>query len=421
MKFRKFKTLYIIDHPIRDLPAYSWWCSIQANDYFENYMVSTSDISMDFIKEIKPDAIVWNCARPQNSFLIRFAFLKGIKNIVHDTEGILYKDNEYLNSLDKLTFQCIHSIWCWGNEQKRIINKISLKNCKRELAINIGSIRYEYYKNKGLKNKNKNKILVNTNFPVIAPRYASLKSEFNTWVNIEKKLNKFQFIQKCIDLSAMRESILNFIKNLIEKQEFPPELITLRIHPFESIKYYESIRNLGVNISDNKDISDDISEAIIIAQCGCQTVLDGLIQKVPSILIEPNYENIWSNISSKVDIASLKKIINDKNEYKNFKENFINDSFNKIGPYISNIKENINLKLLFESLKEKKSFQIHNFLIIEIVVLITKSFLSFKKFLRKIIYKESKNKAKLTNLKIEKYLKNNNIKFKKYKSKYICF
>ena len=75
MKFRKFKTLYIIDHPIRDLPAYSWWCSKQANDYFENYMVSTSDISMDFIKQIKPDAIVWNCARPQNSFLIQLSML----------------------------------------------------------------------------------------------------------------------------------------------------------------------------------------------------------------------------------------------------------------------------------------------------------------------------------------------------------
>ena len=58
MKFRKFKTIYIIDHPIRDLPAYSWWCSIKANDSFEKYMVSTSEISVDSIRAIKPDAIV---------------------------------------------------------------------------------------------------------------------------------------------------------------------------------------------------------------------------------------------------------------------------------------------------------------------------------------------------------------------------
>ncbi|ABS83207.1 Hypothetical protein PMT9312_1936 [Prochlorococcus marinus str. MIT 9312] len=61
-------------------------------------------------------------------------------------------------------------------------------------------------------------------------------------------------------------------------------------------------------------------------------------------------------------------------------------------------------------------------LIVGIVVLISKSFLSFRKFLKKkIIYQKFKNKAKLTNEKIEKYLKTNNIKFKKYKSKYIYF
>ena len=87
----KFKCIYIVDHPRRDMHAYIWWASLLAKDNFKNFVISTSSISIQKINQIKPNAIIWSYARPQNAFLIQYAYLKGIKNIIHDTEGITYK------------------------------------------------------------------------------------------------------------------------------------------------------------------------------------------------------------------------------------------------------------------------------------------------------------------------------------------
>ena len=72
---------------------------------------------------------------------------------------------------------------------------------------------------------------------------------------------------------------------------FPPELIILRIHPFESIKYYESIKNLGVNISNNKDIYDDNFEyQTIYKKFKCKDTTDNYLTKIIPMIKALNNE-----------------------------------------------------------------------------------------------------------------------------------
>ena len=404
------------------MPAYVWWAYLLSKENFRNYIISTSSISINTINKIKPDAIVWCYARPQNSFLIRHAFLKGIRNIIHDTEGISYRcDDDFYNSCDNLTLKSIHSIWCWGDEQKNLIDKRCLSIGHKSIAIKIGSIRYEYYKQLKFGNIKKNNILVNTNFPIISPKYGNLDSDYKIWVNIEKKLSRSEYIQRCINLSAMRQSLINFIYYLVDKNLFNPEQIILRTHPYESEDYYHELKKLGILISNENDIAEDISKCFLMAQCGCQTVLDGLIQEVPSILIKPNYENIWSDISIKFDEKDLTKIIQDKKLYLQLKNDHIKKARKIVEPYLANINDLIQKKSLIFTLNDPLYKKTKVYIYIYFINFFTKIIWDLKNIAKKIIYKKKINKSKLNNKIIIQYLKSKEISFKTDSNKNIYF
>ena len=422
MKKDKLRCLYVVDHPKRDMPAYVWWASNKNKSKFINFLISTSSITCKSIKEIKPDAIIWCYARPQNSYLMRYSYLRGIKNIIHDTEGINYNsDEEYSSSCDNLTFRSIHAIWCWGSKQEKLINNRCLKIGHKLLVSNIGSIRYEYYKNLKYQNKKDKKILINTNFPIINPKYGSLESDYKIWVNIEKKLSKIDYLQRCIDLSAMRQAVVNFVYLLLDKDLFKPESILLRPHPYESENYYKDLVDLGIKISLNRDISHDISQSFLLAQCGCQTVLDGLIQGVPSILIKPNYKNIWADISESVNIDYLEEITKNEEEYIKFKNKNIKKGSKLISPYLTNFKVKLNNEKLIYSLFKCKDFNWKIFIKIFIYNSIIKSFFYFKESVRKLFLKKNNGTKKLDNEKIIQFLDKKNIDFKLFRNKYIFF
>ena len=409
----KVKSIYVIDHPRRDLPAYAWWASSLKHEDHCNFLISTSSISIEKINKIKPDIIIWSYARPQNAFLLQYSFLKGIKNIIHDTEGITYRcDKEYSNSCDDLTLRSIHSVWCWGEQQEHLINERCLSIGLRPLALNVGSIRYEYYKTLRFSNNNNQNILINTNFPIINPKYGSLESDYNIWVNIEKKLSKIEYLQRCINLSAMRQSLISFVNNLIDQNLFNPEQIILRTHPFEDCNYYEDLRERGITISTENDIAYDISQSFLMAQCGCQTVLDGLIQGVPSLLIKPHFENIWSDISSHFDIKYLKLLIKDKNEFKKFRDNNIRNARIIVKPFLSNIDKNIDHKRLNSNLLSPLSRKPLDLIRVSINNFFVRYSMTFKNIIKRVIYPKRNYKKKLTNDIIISHLNLNKINYK---------
>ena len=183
------KILFIIDHPVRDLPALTSW----AFNYFNLFPTdtilfsSTSEISPKFLLDHRPDAIVWNYLRPQNCHLFAFSKCLNSINIVHDTEGIPYDFNDYFKSISPAYLRCIDIVLAWGQFQTDFLRNLFKSNKLANIKVlNFGAMRYQHYYENPLTDRQPSKILVNTNFPIISPRYGSLLNEKNIWVNIEK-------------------------------------------------------------------------------------------------------------------------------------------------------------------------------------------------------------------------------------------
>ena len=404
--------LYIVDHPRRDLPALSWW----ANKKFvlqnhKIFLIPSSSISTFLINKLNPEYIVWNFARPTNSLLIKFSFSKGIKNIVHDTEGIPYV-TDYFSSCDDNTFKCLHNIWCWGTEQEEIINKRAHKLGINKLGICLGSIRYEFYKSIDKQENSPSKILFNTNFGVISPRYGSLKANHNIWVNLEKNMDNIGFLKFSISLSAMRESIIQTIIQLIKNYGLKPKNIILRTHPFESTLPYERLKDIGIEISDEADIHEDIKRSKFLVSCGSQTTLDGLIQDKFTIVLKPYLENIWSEVSSKGDALTISKAFFDKDYFNMLKFKSQKNTDLRVTKLLFNFKNRLDLKSI--NLIRRKSSARPS---LKFYCYFYSRFFLFMKFLKEkikmILRKNNSNiKPKISFKTIENYLKDKNIKYK---------
>ena len=401
--------VYIIDHPQRDLSAIAWWV-VNSNYHFGKKvcLLPTSEMTAEFLYSQKPDVIVWNYARSNNIEIIKLAKYLNIYNIIHDTEGIPY-DLEYLKCLDLTDSQLtlIDEIWCWGTTQADQIN--SRLNCNGEtIKVKVtGSIRYEYAKSLKKCNykENNGKVLWNTNYPFIAPKYQSLWNEFRQSFQQYQYYSAEKALEACIESAANRQSSLEYITNLIEdKKEIE---LTLRPHPFESDSFYKD--NIldkfpKTTISTVNDIHLDLENVSLVLQSGCQTALDAFIRGVPSIRSCKVNQNIWSEVTPYIDINILKeKILN-----KEFLEELLHEQSllfarYKIESLLFNLNNPMNLKDL--NLGQRRRSMRSILVLLHIIKMFIKS--SLKKLIRRKISVEKYGKRKLSSSHINKFLSSN--------------
>ena len=110
--------------------------------------------------------IIYNFLRKNNADKIKYSYLKGVFNIIYDTEGAPSHDGLGLkNSLKKLKnyFKYVDHYLFWGDKQRKDI----IKNLHVSFPTSVvGFLRY------GEKKNNKSGyILINTNFSAVAPKY----------------------------------------------------------------------------------------------------------------------------------------------------------------------------------------------------------------------------------------------------------
>ena len=149
--------------------------------------------------------------------------------------------------------------------------------------------------------KNLGKLLWNTNYNTISPRFQTAWQEFKEHFDYEL-LAPEQTLEKFIEHSANRQSSYEYITSLLE--EIQEVTLTIRPHPFESSKFYEQtiLKDYqNTKISLVSDVQSDLLEHSLVLQYGCQTALDAFIRGVPSI--KPNRDdiNIWSKVTPYVD------------------------------------------------------------------------------------------------------------------------
>ena len=327
--------VYIVDNYQRDLSSLCWW-AINSNFHKKDQvcLVPKFEINPNFISREMPDVIVWNYARPNNIKWIKLAHALGIFNIIHDTEGIPRDITTYFNGIKSGDLKYIDEIWCWGNKQADFLTN-RFKNIKKLVKIRItGSIRYEYAKTleKVFYQDNINKVIWNTSFSTLSPKYQSPWREF-TQHHEYLELSREETLNKFITFASERQTGIEYIKLIASYSQ--SYQVTLRPHPFESNNYYmQSFKNLFSNIkfSISEDVNLDLSNHSLVIQYGCQTALDAFIRGVPSI--KPNRDdiNIWSKVTPYVDPIVLREKLTDINflqeileiQKKLFQENKIN-------------------------------------------------------------------------------------------------
>ncbi len=346
--------IYIVDNYQRDLSSICWWTL--ESDFHKNdkiCLLPKFEINPEILSREKPDVIVWNYARPNNIKWIKLAHKLGVYNIVHDTEGIPRDMSTYFNGIKSNQLQFIDEIWCWGITQAKFLEK-RFPKIKKFIDIKItGSIRYEYAKSlKKVKyHENKNKIIWNTSFSTLSPKFQSPWREF-TQHHEYLELSEEETLNKFINFAAERQISTEYIKLIASYSK--TNQITLRPHPFESVNFYldtfkESFDN--IQFSTLGDVHLDLNQNSLVLQYGCQTALDAFIRGVPSIKTIQDDINIWSKVTPFVEAIILREKLSDINflkeiyekQKKLFKDNKINEILYNLDNSIK-IKEKLFLK-----------------------------------------------------------------------------
>ena len=412
MKKKSYWT-YLVDSFERDLSAISWW--VNSSGFHQDdkvCLLPLKELSLKFIFEERPDFIVWNYARNNNIKFIKLAKYLNIYNIVHDTEGIHYETNTYFNIQNRY-LKYIDEIWCWGGEQAKYL-KTKFKNNKIKPLIKVtGSIRYEYIKTLHKVNLQENigKLLWNTNYATLDPRFQTVFREYRERFQLHKYQTEEEAFEFFLKLSAKRQSSYECVKALIDN--INDIELNIRPHPFESNNFYlnsQIIKSNKVKISKGKDINYDLENTSLVIQNGCQTVVESFLRGIPSIRTDLDEINIWSkvtplnvgdNLSTKIkDIQFLELTLN--KQEKLFKKY-------KIDKFLDNLFETIKINEKPIAAKNNTYLNFNIFRIIFLLKFKCKSIL--KDLLKKNINLSEFKKEKLSTIDIKNFLE------KKYRLK----
>ncbi len=345
----------IIDSFERDFASICW--VVYSHKLFKNKKVCllpSHDIDLDFFIKEMPDAIIWNYARKNNLPYLKLCYKLGIYNIIHDTEGICNNmERYYFCALDLKDFKWINEIWCWGEEQTQILKRRVGKYSQNLKIRNTGSIRYEYVKSlpKCDFKSQLGEVLWNTNFPSLNPKFQSLEKEFNNQMKVNRD-DKDTVIKMFLNNASIREGCRIFIDNLLEKFHHKFNL-TVRPHPFESISYYQNIKNKfkEINIRPDGDLHEDINNYSLVIQYGCQTSLDSFLREIPSIKPLRSNKNIWSKVTPFVETENCKEQLFSKK----FLQKILNEQRKLFKEYnISSIVNNLEKELLLPEVRLKR-------------------------------------------------------------------
>lgn len=281
---------FIIDHPKRDL-----LCGIMLSHALSKFQLDTVIIPMYNQRVEVPflelDVIIINYARPNNYDLVKLYEEMGILVWVLDTEGgVLADSKEGANNPEKLANyinasgykHLISGYLFWGNNLLYGFRNFSGMD-KRKLHLT-GCPRFDYASNywrELLKYDKKNYVLINTNFPLVNPLFATSNDE--ELQNLIRAGWPESYATKMMsDLRLIHEKFLDIISKLIVT--LPDVIFLLRPHPFENSRLYydryQGISNLSIDPKGN--VLNVIKNSSCLIHLNCGTSLEAiLLGKVP--------------------------------------------------------------------------------------------------------------------------------------------
>lgn len=281
------RVLIVFDNPRRDQVGVinlARELSVLGHEVFISGLLSASIDAF----YVEPHVVIHTYLRRNNVLFHKRLANSGAHNVVIESEGIVGKDmDEYLNFISKCPkFEFLTRYFCWGESQ---VESLTLRYPNyRSLFRAMGNPRFdEIVVSSPIRHK-RGYVLVNTNFPIINPK-------FNESFSAEYKANRIVghdvdvLLQKKRASLRVREGLCIAVEKLAALM--PTTQFVLRPHPFESAEYYffrfKNISNIVIE-TEGSSITV-ISKSSCLIQVNCTTALEASMLGIPVFM--PDYFN----------------------------------------------------------------------------------------------------------------------------------
>lgn len=278
-----FKVCLVVDNPLRDLDGLVLlgWHLAQKN--VEVFLVSMSHIYESYF--IKPDLVLLNYVRPANKRIIEIFQRLGVKVGILDTEGGILKDADFFfgsisRHADRVNLYCL-----WGLKQHEALGKT---NFLPEDSLKItGCPRYDFcsppWENAlpDIPVSHEKMVLVNTNFPLIQPRFQSAEQEAEELVSAVGLEREYVSKLMASTRHACNE-VVETIKHVALK--FKEFTFIVRPHPFEDSAIYKNLFKSfsNVEVHQSGPVFPWIKRCLVLLHHNCSTAVEAvLMEKEP--------------------------------------------------------------------------------------------------------------------------------------------
>ncbi|MGE3710651.1 MAG: surface carbohydrate biosynthesis protein [Hyphomicrobiaceae bacterium] len=278
----------IVDNPLRDLEGLVLLAWQLACAGARSWLVPMYDQGFD-VPALKPDLVLVNYTRANNSDLIKTYKNAGILVGVLDTEGIAGKSSEHFAEM-VASANCgrLVDLYCvWGESQYRAFiqkgtvpqNRLHVTGCPRyyycaapwRSALPVPGVRPGY-------------VLINTNFPTVNPRFSSgPKHEIASMVKAGfSETFALQFIHDAGEAHRTLTAVAIQLAKL-----FPSVRFVLRPHPFERIAAYDELARLpNVEVRQEGTSLEWIASSRLLLHQNCSTAVEAAMLGVEAIALE---------------------------------------------------------------------------------------------------------------------------------------
>jgi len=275
----------IVDNPLRDLDGLVLVAWQLAQRGVEAWLVPMYEQGFD-VFAINPDLVLANYVRPNNLDLLHLYRRAGIRVGILDTEGAGGKSaDEFAGMVATSGGRQLVDLYCvWGDSQLEALQRRHV--LPDEVLSLTGCPRYDYCATPWrdalpAPTEADGYILVNTNFPVVNPRFSSGSgSELR---NMRQAGFDSDFAASYIrDARTAHDGMLALMAELLDR--FPGQRFVLRPHPFESAEAYASLANYpNFQIRQEGTSLEWINRAKLLLHLNCSTAVEAAMLGCESV------------------------------------------------------------------------------------------------------------------------------------------
>jgi len=286
----------VVDHPSRDLPNL---CILSSELIKKNTNVALiPSYKIDHVLLDNPDifkVIIFNFFRLENLKTILYAKTKNIKVAILDQESIAGIDGLGMTNVfkNKILRKYLKYIDYYFFPSKLIMKECLKYNIENPLnCIITGYQRLDLIKKKIQNIKDKNFVIICTNFPAVNPLFTTKKKIINDEIKYRSNYVLPKALKKNIsEVELTFKSFTNEITKVIS--QFNNINFIIRPHPFENQKHWKVLEKYkNCKVTNEFNSLEWISKCIALIHIDCTTSIEASILNKPSLsLLYANKKN----------------------------------------------------------------------------------------------------------------------------------